>query len=382
MLRIGIIGCGLAARVHAPRLTATREVRIVACADPDLGAARSFAEFATAKDSVEQEPIAAFDDHKALLARVNPDALAIFTPHLAHYRPAMDALQAGCHVFIEKPLSTNPQEADDIVGLARGRGRKVGVGHQYRLAPSLVEARRRLLDGAIGPVRLIQATMAAPWLSTHAGAEDSWRFDPKTSGGGILFDVGDHLVNTLLWTCGQTAIEVLALQERLASGADVVTAAALKLSNGALATLAITGVSLRQLFALSYFGERGRLRATADALTQEWDDGREEIVDFPAPEKRSTAISSPPSSPTHRSVAPRTKPWKPYDSLTPSAVPPPRDKECDWPNPSKCERLPHASLDNRFFREYAHDFESSSPEPIRPSRGSLRATAKSLTLVP
>ena len=56
----------------------------------------------------------------------------------------MDALQAGCHVFIEKPLSTNVQEAADIVGLARGRSLKVAVGHQYRLCPSLAEARRHL----------------------------------------------------------------------------------------------------------------------------------------------------------------------------------------------------------------------------------------------
>src|SRR3712207_8721417 len=67
----------------------------------------------------------------------------LFRSHRAHYRTAMDALQAGCHVFIEKPLSTNAQEAVDIVGLARARGHKVGVGHQYRLRPSLIEARDR-----------------------------------------------------------------------------------------------------------------------------------------------------------------------------------------------------------------------------------------------
>ena len=267
--------------MHAPRLTASREVRIVACADPNLDAARSLAEFASI--DFPDDPAVAFPDHKSLLARSDLDALSILTPYLAHYRPAMDALQAGCHVFIEKPLSTNSQEANDIVGLARGRGRKVGVGHQYRLAPSLVEARRRLLDGAIGPIRLIQAAMTAPWLVGHAGAEDSWRFDPKTSGGGILFDIGDHLVDALLWTSGRTAVEVVAFQERLATGADIVTAAALKLSNGALATLAINGVAPGKLFALTYFGERGRLRATDVALTQEWDDGRVEAVGLAAP---------------------------------------------------------------------------------------------------
>ena len=67
-------------------------------------------------------------------------ALCIFNPQFRHYRLAMDTLQAGSHVFIQEPLSTNVQEAADIVGLARGRSLKVAVGHKYRLCPSLAEA--------------------------------------------------------------------------------------------------------------------------------------------------------------------------------------------------------------------------------------------------
>src|SRR3954470_24282205 len=176
VLRIGIVGCGLAARVHLGRLLALDGVRVIGCADPDLAAAQ---ELAARVPSTGDGPAAAFADHRDLIKQAAPQALAIFTPHLAHYRPAMDALQADCHVFIEKPLSTNVQEAVDVVGLARGRNRKVGVGHQYRLRPSLAEARRRLASGAIGPVRLITAILAQPWLEAHRGAENSWRFDPK-----------------------------------------------------------------------------------------------------------------------------------------------------------------------------------------------------------
>src|SRR5581483_7308890 len=131
-----------------------------------------------------------------------------FTPHRHHYRLAMDALQAGCHVFIEKPLSTIPQEAVDITKLAKARERKVGVGHQYRLRPSLAEARRRIAEGQIGPLRLVTATMAAPWLAKHREPADAWRLDPRLSGGagGMLADIGDHLVDALLWTTGSTAL--------------------------------------------------------------------------------------------------------------------------------------------------------------------------------
>lgn len=281
LLRIGIAGCGHAARVHLARLLALESVRIVGCADPDASAATALAQGAASRAGKEAVP--AFHDHQDLLRHSAPDALAIFTPHLAHYRPAMDALQAGCHVFIEKPLSTNTQEAVDIVTLARGRDRKVGVGHQYRLQPSLAEARRRLAQGTIGPLRMVVAVLAQPWLEAHGGAENSWRFDPKVAGGGILADAGDHVIDALLWTTGQAAVEAAAFQSRLDSGLDLVTAVALRLADGTPVTLGLSGVSPGALFELTFYGERGRLRATDQTLVEYRAGGAGETIALPEP---------------------------------------------------------------------------------------------------
>ncbi|MGP0067144.1 MAG: Gfo/Idh/MocA family protein [Isosphaeraceae bacterium] len=120
-LRIGIAGCGAAARIHLDRLLAEEGVAIVGCTDPDPAAAHSLADRAATTGGSQAATVPAFSDHRELLRQCAPDALAIFSPHLSHYRLAMDALQAGCHVFIEKPLSTNVQEAADIVGLARAK---------------------------------------------------------------------------------------------------------------------------------------------------------------------------------------------------------------------------------------------------------------------
>jgi predicted dehydrogenase len=267
LLRIGIAGCGQAARLHLDRLLAIAGVRVVGCADPDRTLAEGLA--ARVPPVADAPAVIALTDHRKLLRQAAPDALAIFTPHLAHYRVAMDALQAGCHVFIEKPLSTNVQEAADIVNLARGRGRKVGVGHQYRLRPSLVEARRRLAAGTIGPLRLVTATLAQPWLATHGGSEDSWRFDHRVLGGGVLADAGDHLLDALLWITGRGAVEAAAVQGRGESGLDVVTAAAVRLADGTPATLAVTGIAPGSLFELIFFGERGRLHVTDQSLVEE-----------------------------------------------------------------------------------------------------------------
>ncbi len=263
-LRIGIVGRGLAARTHLERLAGLDDVLVVGCADGDLTAAEALAALVPTRGD-QPRPVA-FSDHRELIKQLSPDVLAIFTPHFAHYRPAVDGLQAGCHLFIEKPLSTNVQEGVDIVGLARARGLKIAVGHQYRLRPSFMEARRRLADGAIGPVRLVSAVLAQPWLSSHSGSEHSWRFDPAMAHGGILTDSGDHLVDALLWTTGQTAVEAAALQSRLESGLDVVTAATARLSGGTLATLAVSGVSGAHLLALDFLGETGRIRVTESTL--------------------------------------------------------------------------------------------------------------------
>jgi predicted dehydrogenase len=282
VLRIGIAGCGRAASIHLDRLLKLPQVRIVGCADSERSNAQLLAARVVESGKVSEVPV--FTDHRELLSEVGPDVLCIFTPHLWHYRLAMDALQAGCHVFIEKPLTTNVQEAADIVGLARGRSLMVAVGHQYRLCPSLAEARRHLQQGTIGRLRLVTATLAMPWLATQQDAANRWKFDPKVAGGGVLADTGNHLLDALLWTTEQTAREVHAIQTRLESGLDVVTAAAVRLKHGTPVAIAVSGVSPRLFFALDYFGDRGHIHVT-DRLLELDDDTETPNRSVPLPEQ-------------------------------------------------------------------------------------------------
>ena len=134
-LRIGIVGWGLAARTHLERLAGLDDVLVVGCADGELAAAEALAAIGAVPVAMSRRPVA-FSDHRELLKQTEPGRPGDLHPHLAHYRPAMDALQAGCHVFIEKPLSTNVQEAVDIVGLARAADARSGSGTSTGSVPA------------------------------------------------------------------------------------------------------------------------------------------------------------------------------------------------------------------------------------------------------
>jgi predicted dehydrogenase len=149
--------------------------------------------------------------------------------------------------------------------------------------PSLARAKELLAERAIGPVRLITATMTQPWLESHRSEEHAWRFDPRFAGGGILADSGIQLLDALLWSTGLAADSVAATQAREASGLDTVTAASIRLADGTPATIAISGVSPGPLFELVYHGEKGRLRATDGSLTEERGEGPPRPLPLPGP---------------------------------------------------------------------------------------------------
>jgi predicted dehydrogenase len=273
-LTAGVVGCGRSARIHLERIRALPGVEIVGCADPDREASESLASMLGAHSQ-------SYADHRQLISDCTPDAVLIFTPHRSHYRPAMDALQAGAHVFIEKPLSTNSQEAADIASLAHARNLLVGVGHQYRLKPSFAEARRRLESGELGRLSLVQAILAAPWIAAHRAPEDRWRLEPRISGGGIIADAGDHLLDILLWTTRQEAVAAAAFQRHDSPGLDLVTSASVQLAGGTLCSIGISGVSDVEHFELDYFAEQGRMRATPTALVVERSGSEPVRVGFP-----------------------------------------------------------------------------------------------------
>src|SRR5215468_2974209 len=140
-IRIGLIGCGRHGRYLAACLRQVAGAALVGCADLDLSAARqAAADFGVA---------AAHADASAMLAEARPDAVIVATTHSQLARTCMTAIEAGCQVFVEKPLALNAHEGERVVEAARHAGVQVMVGYCLRYTPVRLAMRDLLLAGAV-----------------------------------------------------------------------------------------------------------------------------------------------------------------------------------------------------------------------------------------
>ncbi|APW99750.1 oxidoreductase [Halobiforma lacisalsi AJ5] len=159
---------------------------------------------ADARDVFEREFDApAYADHESLLEAHGDeiDVAVIVTPHTLHYEQARTCLEAGTHVYLEKPMVTDVGDAVDLLETADREGLEIQVGYQRHFHPGFAEIKRLVDSGRIGDVHTANAYLGQNWIDLHEG---TWRVDPSLSGGGQLYDSGSHLLDALLWITGGT----------------------------------------------------------------------------------------------------------------------------------------------------------------------------------
>ncbi|MCI4591687.1 Gfo/Idh/MocA family oxidoreductase [Sphingobium sp. BYY-5] len=125
------------------------------------------------------------------------DAVTIVTPNHLHTPMSIAALEAGFHVFCEKPMALNLAEGRAIAAAVRGTGRHYGLAFTYSGYPLVEEARARVARGDLGAIRLVQVEYSQGWLSRaidrDGNKQAEWRTDPARAGlGGCLGDIGTH----------------------------------------------------------------------------------------------------------------------------------------------------------------------------------------------
>jgi len=152
MIRVGVIGCGYWGPNLIRALNEVEEARVTRVADVRPGR-RKF---------IEQRfpAIETTSDAREILYSTDIDAVVVATPPEMHSQLAIEALLAGKHVFVEKPLATSVIDAEKIVETASRLGKSVAVGHLFLYAPAMVAIRSMLERGELGQIYYISSTRA------------------------------------------------------------------------------------------------------------------------------------------------------------------------------------------------------------------------------
>lgn len=192
-VRIGIIGYGSIGKLHGRALQETPGARLVAVADTNP--CRS--------DEVGQE-ILFFSDYQELL-QSELEAVIIASPTALHFKTAVEALERGKHVLVEKPMATTVEEAKTMSNVAREAGRELMVGMTHRFYPELQEAKRIVDDGAVGDILMFTDSIIEPvgFLGLPA-----WYLDEQMAGGGVAMTDAIHLVDRLRWFAGSEVFQL------------------------------------------------------------------------------------------------------------------------------------------------------------------------------
>ena len=208
-----------------------------------------------------------YDSHRQLLEEVKPDVVVIMTPHPYHAQIAIDSLQAGSHVLVEKPMAVQVSEADAMIEAAERAQRIVGVIFQHRFRPEIRAAHQLIQSGQIGQVQHV--SMTAVWTRTaHYYQSASWRGTWNGEGGGVLMNQACHHLDLLCHLVGEPA-RTFAWTRRILHAIETedTVQAVLEWPNGALGSLHISTAEADQAEYLKIVGTHGQLELNGGLLT-------------------------------------------------------------------------------------------------------------------
>lgn len=191
-LKIGIIGTGWIAESHAESYLKQPDVEIVALADLVDGKAAAFA------DEFGIKGARLYPDHRAMLAAEKDlDAVSVCTYNATHAECTIDALEAGLHVLLEKPMSVTLDEAIEMMKAEKASGKILSVGFQPRMDENMQMIKKIVESGALGEIYYIQTGGGR-----RRGIPNSTFIEKKTAGIGALGDIGCYSLDMVLNAIG------------------------------------------------------------------------------------------------------------------------------------------------------------------------------------
>lgn len=258
-IKFGLIGCGRIAPRHAQSIRDLQLARLVAVADINEGRAKRFSSEYGAEFYL---------DYRSILDQPDVDVVTVCTPSGLHAQIAIDALQAGKHVIVEKPMALSLEDADRMIATAKSVKRKLCVVLQNRYNPPMQDLRRVVDEGRLGRLLLGNATVR--WFRPQEYYDDDWH-GTWAMDGGALMNQSIHHIDALQWLMGDVN-SVFAYTTTLAHKmeAEDVGVVALRFKNGALGSIEGSTVTFPENLegSVALFGEKGSIKIGGTALNR------------------------------------------------------------------------------------------------------------------
>jgi predicted dehydrogenase len=227
-VRVGVIGVGHLGALHAKMLAEIEGATLVGVTDVNIEHARTVASAAGT---------AVFATSKELIARV--DAVTIATPTSTHAAVAEEALTAGRHVFIEKPVTRTVEEADALCRLAASAGRIIQVGHIERFNPAILALEKYPIE----PM----------FIESHRLAQ----FNPRGTDVAVVLDLMIHDIDIILSFVRSPVTRVEANGVAVVSDSVDIANARLQFGNGCVANVTASRISQRRMRKMRLFQKSG-----------------------------------------------------------------------------------------------------------------------------
>jgi predicted dehydrogenase len=244
--RVAVVGTGVMGRNHARVLHQLPDVELVGVADSDLDTACAVA---------DAHGTRGYRSLEELLKKEKPEAVTVAVPTENHYDAVLEAFAAGCHVLVEKPIAATLAEADKLVAAAKSARRVLAVGHIERYNPAVLELKRRLDDGQLGPVYQFDAQRLGP-------------FPQRIRDVGVVIDLATHDLDLMRFLTGSEIVRVYAeTRRKVHTTREDMVSGLLRLADGSVGLLQINWLTPTKIRQMTVTGERGMFRA--DYLTQD-----------------------------------------------------------------------------------------------------------------
>ena len=249
-MQVGIIGCGKVAKgIHIPALLKIKGIEITAICDVNEAEAKKTAKMFNIDRS--------YTDLSEMLKREDLALVDICTPPQLHSPMAIQAIEEGCHVLLEKPMTSSVSEADEILGALKNSGVKLCVVHNYLFMPTAIKARSIVERGELGDIMGIDVKFLDRFDSTPFWRKDHWCHSMP---GGRF---SENIIHPLYIVDKFLKIsDVVAVNAKKSSHYDWVSADELKVlldAENSMATISMSGNSSRDITTVDIYGTKMNL---------------------------------------------------------------------------------------------------------------------------